>query len=121
MEQTSLNLKWSLELTGLNFLVVCIAEVLLFSGLWSKIVLIYYRSDGDEPLLSGSGVVSKEIMDENLLEAWKDVLKKWHANLTQKPKQVTQITDKQGHAHSQNLYKSCSNILKIFTRLALTF
>ncbi|WAR30302.1 RBGP1-like protein, partial [Mya arenaria] len=42
---------------------------------------------GDEPLLSGSGVVSKEITDENLLEAWREVLKKWQQNLTQKPKQ----------------------------------
>ena len=45
-------------------------------------------TDVDEPLLSGSGIVSKEITDENLLEAWKDVLKKWHQNLSQKPKQV---------------------------------
>ncbi|KAH3708413.1 hypothetical protein DPMN_067863, partial [Dreissena polymorpha] len=51
-------------------------------------------SDGDEPLLSGSGNVSKEITDENLLEAWRDVLKKWHQNLTQKPKQVTQLSRK---------------------------
>ncbi|XP_052225511.1 rab GTPase-activating protein 1-like [Dreissena polymorpha] len=50
--------------------------------------------DGDEPLLSGSGNVSKEITDENLLEAWRDVLKKWHQNLTQKPKQVTQLSRK---------------------------
>jgi len=38
--------------------------------------------------MSGSGAVSKEITDENILEAWRDVLKKWHANLTQRPKQV---------------------------------
>jgi hypothetical protein len=47
-----------------------------------------YVTDTDEPLLSGSGVVSKEITDENILEAWKDVLKRWHQNLSQKPKQV---------------------------------
>ncbi|XP_052788930.1 rab GTPase-activating protein 1-like isoform X2 [Mya arenaria] len=51
-------------------------------------------SDGDEPLLSGSGVVSKEITDENLLEAWREVLKKWQQNLTQKPKQVSQLAKK---------------------------
>jgi len=38
--------------------------------------------------MSGSGAVSKEITDENILEAWRDVLKKWHANLAQRPKQV---------------------------------
>ena len=44
--------------------------------------------------MSGSGVVSKEITDENLLEAWRDVLKKWHQNLAQKPKQVHQLARK---------------------------
>ncbi|XP_046330913.1 rab GTPase-activating protein 1-like isoform X2 [Haliotis cracherodii] len=52
------------------------------------------ESDGDEPLLSGSGVVSKEVTDENLLDAWHDVLTKWHANLTQRPKQVTHLARK---------------------------
>ncbi|KAK3087405.1 hypothetical protein FSP39_005477 [Pinctada imbricata] len=52
------------------------------------------ESDGDEPLLSGSGVVSKEITDENLLEAWRDVMIKWHQNLSQRPKQVTQLARK---------------------------
>ncbi|KAL4219350.1 Rab GTPase-activating protein 1 [Mactra antiquata] len=52
------------------------------------------ESDGDEPLLSGSGVVSKEITDENILEAWKDVLKRWHQNLVQKPKQTHQLARK---------------------------
>ena len=53
-----------------------------------------FVTDGDEPLMSGSGVVSKEITDENLLEAWRDVLKKWHQNLSQKPKQVHQLARK---------------------------
>lgn len=52
------------------------------------------ESDGDEPLMSGSGVVSKEITDENLLEAWRDVLKRWHQNLAQKPKQVLHLSRK---------------------------
>lgn len=52
------------------------------------------ESDGDEPLLSGYGVVSKEITDEDLLNAWHEVLKKWHQNLSQKPKQVTQLVKK---------------------------
>ena len=53
-----------------------------------------FSSDGDEPLLSGYGVVSKEITDEDLLNAWHEVLKKWHQNLSQKPKQVTQLVKK---------------------------
>ncbi|XP_050389744.1 rab GTPase-activating protein 1 isoform X1 [Patella vulgata] len=52
------------------------------------------ESDGDEPLLSGSGVVSKEITDENLLDAWHDVLTKWHQNLSQRPKQVHHLVRK---------------------------
>ncbi|XP_041370237.1 rab GTPase-activating protein 1-like [Gigantopelta aegis] len=51
-------------------------------------------SDADEPLLSGSGIVSKEVTDENLLEAWSDVLIKWHQNLTQRPKQVQPLARK---------------------------
>ncbi|XP_062575397.1 rab GTPase-activating protein 1-like isoform X4 [Saccostrea cucullata] len=52
------------------------------------------ESDGDEPLLSGSGMVSKEVMDDNLLEAWHDVLVKWQQNLSQRPKQVQQLARK---------------------------
>nr|XP_034301493.1 rab GTPase-activating protein 1 isoform X5 [Crassostrea gigas] len=52
------------------------------------------ESDGDEPLLSGSGVVSKEVTDDNLLEAWHEVLVKWHQNLSQRPKQVQQLAKK---------------------------
>ncbi|XP_063424247.1 rab GTPase-activating protein 1-like isoform X2 [Mytilus trossulus] len=52
------------------------------------------ESDGDEPLLSGYGFVSKEITDEDLLQAWHEVLKKWHQNLTQKPKQVHHLVKK---------------------------
>ena len=58
------------------------------------ISILSFVTDGDEPLMSGSGVVSKEITDENLLEAWRDVLKKWHQNLGQKPKQVHQLARK---------------------------
>ena len=67
------------------------------SHVTAHLCLISYLSfvtDGDEPLMSGSGVVSKEITDENLLEAWRDVLKKWHQNLGQKPKQVHQLARK---------------------------
>ncbi|XP_061189022.1 rab GTPase-activating protein 1-like isoform X2 [Saccostrea echinata] len=52
------------------------------------------ESDGDEPLLSGSGMVSKEVMDDNLLEAWHEVLVKWQQNLSQRPKQVQQLAKK---------------------------
>ena len=46
-------------------------------------------SENDEPLLSGSGIVSKEVTDENLLEAWHEALTKWHQNLKQRPKAVS--------------------------------
>ncbi|XP_076436762.1 rab GTPase-activating protein 1-like isoform X2 [Babylonia areolata] len=52
------------------------------------------ESDTDEPLLSGSGNVSKEVKDCNLLEAWAEVLTRWHANLAVKPKQVTGLVRK---------------------------
>ncbi|GFO45709.1 Rab GTPase-activating protein 1, partial [Plakobranchus ocellatus] len=51
-------------------------------------------SEGDEPLLSGSGVVSKDITDGILLETWAEVLTRWHANLASRPKQVTQMCRK---------------------------
>ncbi|GFS14750.1 rab GTPase-activating protein 1 [Elysia marginata] len=51
-------------------------------------------SEGDEPLLSGSGVVSKEVTDEELLATWAEVLTRWHANLATRPKQVTQLCRK---------------------------
>ena len=54
----------------------------------------FFFLDGDEPLLSGSGVVSKEVTDDNLLEAWHDVLVKWHQNLSQRPKPVQQLAKK---------------------------
>lgn len=51
-------------------------------------------SDGDEPLQSGSGVVSKEVTDENLLDSWHDVMGRWHQNLRQRPKQVQSLARK---------------------------
>ena len=39
-------------------------------------------------MVSGTGHVSKDIDDKDLLDAWADTLKKWHANLAQRPKQV---------------------------------
>ena len=44
--------------------------------------------DGDEPLMSGSGVVSKDVTDDDLLDSWHEALTKWHQQLKQKPKQV---------------------------------
>ena len=47
--------------------------------------------DGDEPLMSGSGVVSKDVTDDDLLDSWHEALTKWHQQLKQKPKQVRLI------------------------------
>ncbi|XP_017786664.1 PREDICTED: rab GTPase-activating protein 1-like [Nicrophorus vespilloides] len=44
-------------------------------------------SDGDEPLLSGTGLVSKDC-SEDVLENWADVLNKWKAT-RQRPKQLS--------------------------------
>ena len=57
-------------------------------------MIIISPSDGDEPLLSGSGSVSKDVKDENTLEAWHDVLTKWHQNLSMRPKQVSTLARK---------------------------
>lgn len=52
-------------------------------------------SENDEPLLSGSGSVSKDVTDENLLEAWHECLIKWHQNLHgPRPKQVHALVKK---------------------------
>uniref|UniRef100_A0A667ZFD8 RAB GTPase activating protein 1 n=1 Tax=Myripristis murdjan TaxID=586833 RepID=A0A667ZFD8_9TELE len=44
-------------------------------------------TDNDEPLLSGSGDVSKECA-EKILETWGDLLSKWHLNLSVRPRQL---------------------------------
>ncbi|CAH1983293.1 unnamed protein product [Acanthoscelides obtectus] len=45
-----------------------------------------YYSDGDEPLLSGTGLVSKDC-SEDVLESWADVLGRWKST-KQRPRQL---------------------------------
>ncbi|CAL1275836.1 unnamed protein product [Larinioides sclopetarius] len=47
-------------------------------------------SDNDEPLLSGTGEVSKDCT-ETQLEGWSAVLLKWRQNLSQRPKHLTSL------------------------------
>ncbi|XP_030757026.1 rab GTPase-activating protein 1-like isoform X2 [Sitophilus oryzae] len=48
-----------------------------------------YQSDGDEPLLSGTGLVSKDC-SEDILESWAEILTKWKQT-HQKPKQLASL------------------------------
>lgn len=45
-----------------------------------------FLTDGDEPLLSGTGLVSKDC-SEDVLVSWADLLAKWKQT-RQRPKQV---------------------------------
>ncbi|RWS30027.1 rab GTPase-activating protein 1-like protein [Leptotrombidium deliense] len=47
-------------------------------------------SDSDEPLPSGSGDVTKDC-PESELDDWNDALQKWKSNLSQRPKQMSQL------------------------------
>ncbi|XP_072386845.1 rab GTPase-activating protein 1-like isoform X1 [Diabrotica undecimpunctata] len=50
-----------------------------------------YYSDGDEPLLSGTGSVSKDC-SVDVLESWADILQKWKStNFKQRPKQLSAL------------------------------
>jgi len=52
------------------------------------------ESDGDEPLLSGSGVVSKDVTDEVLLDTWQEMITKWHQELNKRPKNIAGLVRK---------------------------
>lgn len=49
----------------------------------------YFSLDGDEPLLSGTGLVSKDC-SEDVLESWADVLSRWKST-KQRPKQLASL------------------------------
>ncbi|XP_014248994.1 rab GTPase-activating protein 1 [Cimex lectularius] len=80
-----------------------------------------YNSDGDEPMLSGTGEVSKDCsLDE--LESWSEVLSKWGAT---RPKQLSQLV-KQGIPEAlrgevwQRLAKCDDNTLMDNYRILIT-
>lgn len=57
--------------------------------------MVYYSIDfildGDEPLLSGTGSVSKDC-SVDVLESWAEVLQRWKStNFKQRPKQLASL------------------------------
>lgn len=51
---------------------------------------IIFSTDSDEPLLSGSGYVDKECSEETLAD-WGECLAKWRKDLSQKPKELSNL------------------------------
>lgn len=51
------------------------------------------EEDDDEPLASGTGVVSKDC-SQGELASWKDIMDKWHTNLDVRPKQLSRLVRK---------------------------
>ena len=55
--------------------------------------LCFISSDTDEPLLSGSGEVSKECSQETLSN-WGETLQRWHTDLSKRPAGVRDLVRK---------------------------
>ena len=101
-EESGQNLCCNIRLTifenGVCFYELLSVSLVVFQMLqwssYSACIFLLSNADGDEPLLSGSGIVSKDVTDENLLEAWHEALMRWHQNLNQRPKQVQALVRK---------------------------
>ncbi|KAJ8945811.1 hypothetical protein NQ314_009033, partial [Rhamnusium bicolor] len=69
-----------------------------------------YHSDGDEPLLSGTGLVSKDC-SEDVLESWADVLQRWKST-KQKPKQLAGLVRLGIPEALRGEESSCENVIQ---------